>query len=75
MKRNNISKSALACLLTGLLMTTLTPAISRYLPLPDFLKGFLCGLGLMLELIALVKIQRSRRAKCAVSGITKNDNS
>jgi hypothetical protein len=61
MKRNIIPKSALALLITGLLMTTLTLVVHRYFPLPDFLRGFINGLGLMLEVIALIKIQRSKK--------------
>jgi len=67
MKPNTIPKPALTLLVAGLLMTTLTPILSRYVFMPDFVKGFLTGLGLALEVIALVKIQRSRKAdKCAV---------
>jgi hypothetical protein len=66
MKLNTIPKPALTLLITGLLMTTLTPAISRYYLMPDFVKGFITGLGLTLELIGLIKMQRSKKAgKCA----------
>jgi len=61
MKRFNIPKSALPYLIIGLLLATLTPIIGRYCHLPDFLKGFSSGLGLTLEVIALVKIQRSKK--------------
>jgi hypothetical protein len=65
MKRNNIPKSALFLLIIGLLLTTLTPIINRSFPIPDYAKGFLVGLGLMLEVIALVKIQQNRKnIKC-----------
>jgi hypothetical protein len=63
MKHNTVSKSALICLIIGLLLTVLTPIIARYVPLPDFAKGFLTGTGLMIEFIALVKIQRSKKEK------------
>lgn len=67
MKRNTLPKPALVLLVIGLLMTSLTPIINRYFPLPDFLKGFINGMGLMLEVIALIKIQRSKKnMKCAV---------
>lgn len=62
MKRNGIPKSALTYLIIGLLMTTLPLMIGRYFLLPDMLKGFITGLGLALEVIALIKIQRSKRA-------------
>lgn len=68
MKRNIIPKPALVLLIIGLLMTTTTPIIYRYFSMPDFLKGFINGLGLMLEFTALVKIQRSRKnTKCITS--------
>jgi hypothetical protein len=66
MKTNTIPKQALILLTTGLLMTTLLPAIGRYITLPDLVKGFLTGLGLAIEFIALVKIQRSKSNKSAV---------
>jgi len=65
MKRNTIPKSALALLIIGLLITTLTPIINNSFPMPDYVKGFLVGLGLMLEVIALIKIQQNRKnIKC-----------
>jgi hypothetical protein len=63
MKRNIIPKSALTYLIVGLLINTLPLIISRYFPLPDLLRGLITGLGLALELVALVKIQRSRKGR------------
>jgi hypothetical protein len=67
MKLNPIPKPALILLIAGLLMTTTMPVIGRHFPMPDFAKGFITGLGLTLEFIALVKIQRSKSRKCAIS--------
>lgn len=65
MKRNTIPNSALTFLIVGLLLITLTPIIGRHFLLSDGLKGFLNGLGLALEFIALVKIQRNKKdRKC-----------
>ncbi|MFD0795634.1 hypothetical protein ACFQZX_18575 [Mucilaginibacter litoreus] len=65
MKISNILKPALAYLITGLMITILTPIISRQFSLPDYLRGFLTGLGLTLEFIALVKIQPAKKhSKC-----------
>lgn len=61
MKLNHIPKNALIILITGLLFTTLTPIMGRYFHLPDFLKGFISGLGLMLEVIAIIKIQQAKK--------------
>lgn len=65
MKRNFMPKQAQFLLIAGLLLTTLTPMIGRHMPIPDFVKGLVTGLGLTLEFIALVKIQRSNNRKCA----------
>ncbi|QJD97008.1 hypothetical protein HH214_14590 [Mucilaginibacter robiniae] len=61
MKRRSIPNSALACLIIGLLLTTFNPIINRYYPAPDMVKGFMTGLGLSLEVIALAKIQQSKK--------------
>ncbi|WP_460680693.1 hypothetical protein [Mucilaginibacter koreensis] len=61
MKHYPASKPALWYLITGLLLTTLTPVINRYYPLPDSMRGFITGLGLAIEMIAIVKLQRSRQ--------------
>lgn len=61
MKRNPIQRRALMLLASGLLITSLPPIICQHFSAPDSLRGFLTGLGLALEVIALVKIQRNRR--------------
>ncbi len=73
MKYNKIPKQALVCLITGLLLTSLTPIISKHLAIPHFAKGFLSGLGIALECISLVQIQRSTRAsqRCNVLSVFK----
>lgn len=70
MKRTTIPKPALLYLISGLLITTLTPVLARYYPMSDLLRGFCTGLGLTLEVIALILIQRSRKnQKCQNSGV------
>jgi hypothetical protein len=61
MKRNAISKSAMPFLVIGLLLTSLTPIISRHFHWPDLVKGFLAGLALALEMIAIIKMSRSNK--------------
>ena len=69
MKRN-IPKSALICLIIGLLTSTVTPLIGRYFLLPDYVKGVIMGLGIGLELNALFMIQRSKKgSNCATEAI------
>ncbi|WCT13582.1 hypothetical protein [Mucilaginibacter jinjuensis] len=67
MKRNNIPKAALIIFISGLLISTVMPVAGRYFFLPDFVKGVIMGLGLALEVIALVIFQRSKKdASCTV---------
>lgn len=59
----NNKKPALAYLAIGLLLVVLSQIISRDLALPDFLKGFLNGTGLMLEVIGLITLQSIKKNK------------
>lgn len=59
----NNKKTALAYLAIGLLLVVLSQIISRHLALPDFLKGFLNGTGLMLEVIGLITLQSIKKNK------------
>ncbi len=70
MKYNAIPKHAAMYLVTGLLLTSFTPILNKYLAMPDFIKGFLIGLGLTIEFIALVKIQRSKKENQRCSMLT-----
>jgi hypothetical protein len=66
MKRNTVSASALICLVTGLLITALPLIAGHYITISDVVKGSLTGCGLALEVIALVKINRSNKGRrCA----------
>jgi hypothetical protein len=61
MKYNKVPKQAIVCLIVGLLLVSFIPIINKHVAIPDFAKGFLTGLGLTLEFIALLKIQRSKK--------------
>jgi uncharacterized membrane protein YkvI len=63
MKSFNISKTVLILLVTGLLLTSLTSIVNRYFPMPDVVKGFSMGLGLTMEVIALIKMERNKRKR------------
>lgn len=63
MKRRRIPEIPLFYLVTGLFLVALAPVLSRHCGMPDMLRGFLTGLGMMLEIIAIIKIQRSRRSR------------
>ena len=64
MKNNQIQKAALPYLIIGVLLVTASPAIGRYYQLPDFETGFLTGLGLMLETVAIIRIRKEKGVSC-----------
>jgi hypothetical protein len=64
MKRINIPKQAMMLLAIGLLLTCITPIVNRYFPIPDVVRGFITGLGLCIEVIAIIKIDRIRKSSC-----------
>jgi hypothetical protein len=56
----------LILLIAGLFLTSLTSIVNRYFPMPDAVRGFLMGIGLTIEVIALIKMERSKRkSSCA----------
>jgi hypothetical protein len=68
MKINKVPKSAITLLIIGLLLTTsFTPILSHYFPLPDFVKGFITGLGLTFEVFAIIKMQQSKKKVNCIS--------
>jgi len=71
MKRNTIPKPALLYLISGLLITTMTPVLARYYPVSDILRGFATGLGLTLEVIGIILIQKSKKACKRQESVTK----
>jgi hypothetical protein len=66
MNRLNSSTTVVILLVTGLFLTALVPIINRYFPMPDVLKGFLMGLGLCIEVIALIKIDKNKKRRSCV---------
>jgi hypothetical protein len=69
MKKNNIPKPAFVLFIIGLLISTLTPVTGRFFLLPDFVKGVIMGLGLALEIIALIIFQRNKKAASCSNGL------
>ncbi|QQL49942.1 hypothetical protein [Mucilaginibacter ginkgonis] len=66
MRHQKFSKPALAFLIAGLLLITLTPLVGRHFHLPDFAIGCLNGLGLACEAISLGIMQKNRKRKCQI---------
>jgi hypothetical protein len=71
MKYNTNPKQNMVLLITGLLLVSLNPLFGKYMGAPDFVRGFLSGLGITLETIALIKIQRSRKMSQQCAAFTK----
>ncbi|WP_448697392.1 hypothetical protein ACFGVR_12220 [Mucilaginibacter sp. AW1-3] len=46
----------------GLLMTTLPQLIKHYITLPDFVLGFIVGIGLALEIVAFIRLKRVKQS-------------
>ena len=65
MKPRKMSRTTLILFVSGLLLVSLTPVISRHYPIPDSLSGFLSGAGLMLAFLAVVRMQRARTGSCS----------
>ncbi len=61
MKHSAIPKQSTVLLIIGLLLVSLNPLLDRFMGVPDFIRGFLSGLGIALETIAFIKIQRSKK--------------
>ncbi|TDO20848.1 hypothetical protein [Pedobacter duraquae] len=61
MKKTNVSKAVLMLLVSGLLLTSVVPVVNRYYPMPDALNGFFMGMGLAIEVLALIKMDKNRK--------------
>ena len=54
-------RPAIALLVVGLMLATLTPLLSGKFGWPDGARGFVTGLGVGIELIALIALLRLKR--------------
>ena len=61
MKNYKLPFSIRLLIATGLFMTTLPLIFREYIPLPDFFRGFLAGLGLTLEVIGFIMMKRLQK--------------
>lgn len=52
-----MNKKEISLLVVGLLIVS-AAFVGRYLPISDALKGFITGVGLMLEFLAIAKISK-----------------
>jgi hypothetical protein len=57
MKSKFFQNTATIPLVVGLLLIALSQIMGRYIILPDFAKGALMGIGIGLEIIALIKVR------------------
>jgi len=61
MKRTRFTTTALVFLIIGLLLSSGVPILNRYFPISDSMKGLLTGLGLGIEMIGIIKLDRGRK--------------
>jgi hypothetical protein len=61
MKKIPFPERALICI--GLLLATLPQLFKEYIPIPDFLRGLLAGVGLGMELTGFIMLKKRRRAE------------
>ena len=55
-------KPALALLITGLILTTISPVLAHHFHYSDFLTGSLTGFGIGMELFAVILTVRHKRS-------------
>lgn len=65
MKNEKWPVPARICICVGLLMVTLPSVFKEYVYLPDFFRGFLVGVGLVLEITGLVLLKFRKREQGA----------
>ena len=68
MDPKNIRSQPILFFSIGLLLISLPIAINEVIKIPDFLRGFCVGLGLVLEIAGFVKLRRAQHEA------TKNPN-
>jgi hypothetical protein len=61
MKPGQLPQPVTALLVIGLMLTTVSPLICRHFRLPDYLTGFSMGIGIGLEILAIVFAKRYRK--------------
>ncbi|WP_374951651.1 hypothetical protein [Mucilaginibacter sp.] len=60
MKIKSISKRAGMLLSAGLIVIVFAQVLTRYVLLPDFVRGAMMGVGIGLQIIALIKLKQDR---------------
>lgn len=61
MKNNQLPKALIYLMVAGILLVTVVPAVSHYFKWPDTLTGFAMGVGIGLEILALISKSRFKR--------------
>jgi len=65
MKHKKVLKPELRLVAIGLLLVTMPFLINDWIPVPDFVRGALMGIGIGLEIIGLIRINRRKKAGVA----------
>ena len=68
MKTDSIPKKTRMLLIAGLLIISFTPLIAHFFTMPDALRGALMGVGIGLEILALIRASAYRRQERSFTG-------
>jgi hypothetical protein len=64
MKPQKLTRREQLLLCIGLLLTTMPMLFKPYITMPDFARGFLQGVGMAMEISAIVLIRKRKNASC-----------
>ena len=67
MRTNKLPNPELRIISAGLLLVTVPFLVNNWVPIPDFIRGILMGVGVGLEVVGLIRMTRRRRAGAAES--------
>ena len=65
MKASKWSRRERILICVGILLTTSPILLKDVVGMPDFVRGFLAGLGITLEMAGIVRLNRKRRSEAA----------
>lgn len=66
MKQPKSNRIAIAILAIGLILASGTPILSRFMEVPDMVKGFIIGAGMLLEFYGIIRLARisGKQSEC-----------
>lgn len=61
MNRNKMNRKEVLFISIGLLMVTTPALVNDWIPIPDFFRGLVAGLGIGLEIIGLILVVKRKK--------------